>query len=113
MAAKYDFSLDKGSDFTLHLAFKDKAGKALELEGTTAKMHIKCRCTDPAPFDELTTENGRITLANDRISLIFPHDVSRKYEAQTGVYDLLVTLQSGRVLRMLEGRLTVRPGVTV
>lgn len=112
MAAKYDIALDAGSDFTLHLSFKSKTGQTLNLSGASARMQIKCKHSEEACFDELSTSNGRIVIEDDRISLKFPHNVTENYEKNAGVYDIKLTQADGTVLRVLEGRVTATPGVT-
>jgi ABC-type histidine transport system ATPase subunit len=112
MAAKYNITLDAGSDFTLHLSLKTQTGEVISLIGASARMQVKCKYSEDFFFDELTTSNGRIVIDEDMLTLTFPHDVTEKYEKHSGVYDIKLTQSDGSVIRILEGRLNVYPSVT-
>ena len=113
MAQKYDFCINRGTDFRCLFVCFTGIGDALLLDGFTAKMQLKQVYAD-RPIDELSTENGRlvIDLENAVIEADFPHEITAQYPPVRLLYDIILTSADDRVFRLLEGTITVRPGVT-
>lgn len=115
MAARYNITLDAGADYTLHLDFKDDAGNVIDYSGRSARMQVRKRHNSEEVIDELSTENGRILIDAEGMTLIFPHEVSIAYKTLEGLYDILVleddSTGSERV-RVIEGTFKANPGIT-
>ena len=113
MAQKYDFCINRGTDFRCLFVCFTGIGDALLLDGFTAKMQLK-QVYAARPIDELSTENGRlvIDLENAVIEADFPHERTAQYPPVRLLYDIILTSADDRVFRLLEGTITVRPGVT-
>lgn len=113
MAQKYDFCINRGTDFQCLFVCFTGIGDALLMNGFTAKMQIK-QVYAAKPIDELSTENGRLEIDVDNavIKADFPHEVTSQYPPVKLLYDILLTSDDGHVFRLLEGTITVRPGVT-
>ena len=60
--AFYNISLNQGSSYTLPIVLKDGEGQAIDLTGFTAAMQVRIVPEAEDYIDELTTENGRITI---------------------------------------------------
>ena len=114
MAKTYNFDIDQGSDKSLVLNLKDAAGAELDLAGYAARMQLRRTIASPAVADELTSDNGRISIEAGVGQIIceFPHDISSAYAAGAFVYDIELVDPDGIVRRILEGKITVRPEVT-
>lgn len=60
--AKYDFSIPQGTDLSVPFILKDSEGTPVRLEGFSVRMQLRRFVTAPDVIDELSTENGRVTL---------------------------------------------------
>ncbi|SDH19003.1 hypothetical protein SAMN05421505_112112 [Sinosporangium album] len=62
----------------------------------------------------LDTANGRITIGGTtgQITLSIPDTVTSAWTWRAGVYDLELVAPDARVVRLIEGTVTVRPEVT-
>jgi hypothetical protein len=112
MAAKYKISLDKGSDKRISFTLKDADGEVLGLAGFTARMQVRRNERSQVVMDDLTTENGRITMGEDSVTVWFPHDVTTGYSFTDAVYDLEIVSPAGEVLRVVQGDLEATNEVT-
>lgn len=113
-AGRYSFTIEQGATFTRTITWRDSADALVNLTGYTARMKIK----DAAGtvIEELTTENGAITLGGSAgtVALLLTAIETGALAATDGdalVYDL--ELVSGAVVtRLLEGRVTVTAQVS-
>lgn len=107
MATKANIKIDQGTDFITGI---DITGEefAVNLEGYTGASHIRKYYTSESfvPFD--VTIN---TLTNV-IYLGLDADTSNEMEPGRYVYDVELTDASGVISRILEGLVTITPGVT-
>ena len=110
-AAKLNLTVEQGTTFTKRLTWRDKNKRPVPLTGYTARMQVRPSVTSAEVILELSTANGRITLgAGGIIQLdLTPAETSA---LKAGVYDLELTDISGRVTRLIEGKVTVSPEVT-
>lgn len=60
--AKYDFSIPQGTDLSVPFLLKDSEGAPVRLEGFSVRMQLRRFVTASDVIDELSTENGRVTL---------------------------------------------------
>jgi hypothetical protein len=111
MAARHDLYIDQGTTFTRDFIYKGSDGTPIDLTGFTAQMMIRKTATaaSPAVLDvapTITALEGKITLSlTDEVTSALPAPFS-------GVYDLELTDGSGTVTRLVQGRVTIDPGVT-
>ena len=113
MTMRYDFIVHQGVDFARGFVFRDCGGK-VDLTGYKAAMQVRQNKRAKEAVDTLTTENGRlkIDVANSKIDLVIPHDVTATYPATKLIYDLLIKSSDGYVYRVLQGLISVDRGVT-
>lgn len=77
--AKYDFSIPQGTDLSVPFRLKDSEGVPVRLEGFSVRMQLRRFVTASDVIDELSTENGRVTLDdNGGGSLFHFRTLSRK-----------------------------------
>lgn len=113
-AGKLNMVIEQGATFNPVLTYQDSTGTAIDLTSFTARMKIKDARTDVAALEELTTENGGITLGGvaGTIALLFSAVDTAAMTWESGVYDLELISGSGIVTRLLQGVVTVSAEVT-
>lgn len=113
-AGKLNMVIEQGTTFNPVLTYQDADANLIDLTGYTARMKIKNARTDATALEELTTENGGITLggAAGTIALLFTDAETTAMTWETGVYDLELVSGSGVVTRLLQGVVTVSAEVT-
>ncbi len=114
MAAKYNFSVDQGTDFTLRFTLKDENDLPINLTGYTFAAQARSKFLDTSPafsfvFDvkDQVTMPGQLDMSVPRAatsSLVIRNDTPY-------FYDFEVTVSS-KTYRYLEGVVTVRPEAT-
>lgn len=107
MATKANIVIDQNSTFNTEIDLTDDAGNALDLAGYSAKSQIRRWYTSTSPTAEfdVTLSGGSLLLsltANSTANLIYG-----RY-----VYDVTLTDSSNNVTRVVEGIVTVTPGVS-
>ena len=113
-AGKLNIVIEQGATFNPVLTYQDENASPIDLTGYTARMKIKNARTDTSALEELTTENGGITLggAAGTIALLFTATATAAMTWTSGVYDLELVSSGGVVTRLLQGTATVSPEVT-
>lgn len=113
-AGKLNMVIEQGTTFNPVLTYQDADANLINLTGYTARMKIKNARTDAGHLEELTTENGGITLGGvaGTIALLFTDTQTTAMTWETGVYDLELISGSGIVTRLLQGVVTVSAEVT-
>ena len=107
MATKANIVIDQNSTFNTEIDLTDDAGNSLDLAGYTAKSQIRRWYTSTLPTAEfdVSLNSGAILLslsANSTANLVYG-----RY-----VYDVTLTDSSNNVTRVVEGIVTVTPGVS-
>ena len=112
-AAPKAFVIEKNAGFSKVLIFKDKNSRPVNLTGYAANMQI--RTNDGALQVDMSTANGRITIGgtDGSVTLSIPASITSTLNFVTAAYDLLLTPAGGQPFRLLEGRISLSPGVTV
>lgn len=125
MATIYDFSVDQGATKKLTLIYRyrsgtDEAGEPTyspyPLAGCTARMQIRKAVGQPILVD-LSTENGSIILEaggeEGRLDIVMSATQTSALDLRKAAYDLEVTFSSGEVVRLIQGKVSISPNVTV
>lgn len=110
--AKYDFSIPQGTDLSVPFLLKDSEGTPVRLEGFSVRMQLRRFVTASDVIDELSTENGRVTLDDNGFSLSFPNAVTEKFPSGYLVYDIELVSPDDLVTRIVEGKIRVTAEVT-
>lgn len=111
MATALDIHVDQGSDVRVPIAFIDDFSE-LDLTGYTARMELRLSASSKRVVDRLTTENSRISIEKETLTLLWPHEVTENLPAGSYVYDLELAPEGGEVTRVLSGRVQVCKEVT-
>lgn len=117
MAGKLDLVIDKGSTFEKELTWSttiNNVSTPVNLTGMSIRAMFREEMDSPTPFLTLTTENGGIEIVDallGKAKLLVPATTSSAILALSGVWD--IEFVSGTtVVRLLEGKVKLRPEVT-
>lgn len=113
-AGKLNMVIEQGATFNPVLTYQDSDAVIIDLTSYTARMKIKDSRADVTALEEITTENGGITLGGvlGTIALLFSDTDTALMTWESGVYDLELISGSGIVTRLLQGVITVSAEVT-
>jgi len=107
-AGKYDLVVDQGADFALALTLT-KAGSAINLDGYTARAHIRAtkESSNYTPFAFSFTDRsaGKVTMS-------LSSSASSNMSAGQYLYDLEIVASTDAVTRILEGKVTLIREIT-
>lgn len=112
MAAVANLSIDQGATFTSDITVKDINGSVFDLTGYTAVAKMAKGYSSTRTRTTITT-----TFAEDRTSGILTISLTNTQTAaldpERYVYDVEITSSTGKVTRVIEGIITVRPEVSI
>lgn len=112
MASFYEIVIDQGTDVTLPFELYDSTDKPLNLSGFKARMQVRQSAGSSTFIDELTTENGRLTIEGGTIKAEWKNAKTSEMVAGRYVYDIEIVSASDEVTRILEGAFVLRKEVT-
>jgi hypothetical protein len=107
MATKANLSIDQGADFSTSITLTDDDGVAIDLSNYTGAGQIRkyYTSTSAVDFNVTTDEFGVVTLS-------LSSNTSNSMEHGRYVYDVELTDQFNQISRIMEGIVTITPGVT-
>lgn len=108
MGTKANLKVDQGSDFITSITLTDDDGDALSLAGYNGSAQIRkyYTSTNAVDFDvEVVANTGEVILS-------LSSNTTNNIVAGRYVYDVELTDVNGTVSRVLEGIITITPGVT-
>ncbi len=105
--------IEQYSTFKTRFAWLDKNKTAIDLTGYTALMQVR-DAVGSVILIELSTINGRIVITplTGVIELNLTDEETGFLTVKSAVYDLVLTSPTGQATRLMEGKVTVSPGVT-
>jgi hypothetical protein len=111
----YDIVADQGATLHETVVWKDSARKVINVNGYTARMHVRSAVESSSIILTLTTENGRIQVfgVEGRFDLNVSAADMAVIPAGKYVYDLeVIAPVTGVVDRLMQGNFIVRGEVT-
>lgn len=113
LAGQYNLIIDQGAHFERLMTITNPDGTLFDLTDFTARMQIRTEIDSSEVMCELTTENGRIALGGDQgtVTLTIPANITEDFDDE-GVYDLELIDDTGKVYRLLKGKVKVELEVT-
>jgi hypothetical protein len=108
MALKANITIDQGTTFATTIDVTDEDGNIVNLTGFTGAAQMRKHYTSTAQ----TAFTVSITAATGAVSLSLSANVTNNIAAGRYVYDCELTDTTGTVSRLVEGIVTVTPGVT-
>lgn len=109
MSTKANLKIDQGSDYATSITLTDNEGNPVYLFGYVGKAQIRKYYTSTTAVDfgvDIEANTGTVTLTLDA-------NTSNNMEFGRYVYDVELTDgMTGLISRVLEGIVTIKPGVT-
>jgi hypothetical protein len=121
-AGVYNITINRGATFTLSISWKDENNNPIDLAGYSAAAQGKPTYDSEEYIfyasSDLEEEDitGIIEFDDNNIGyflLTIEASETALISHRTGVWDLILTAPSGKVTRLLQGRVTVSDRVTV
>jgi hypothetical protein len=110
-AGTYNIICEQGATFQRIITVVNADGTLPDYNTSTARMQVRPSVDSLVIIIELTTENGRITLLDNSITLNIIADDTTILVAGSYKYDL--EIQTGAdVIRLVQGEFKVSPEVT-
>jgi hypothetical protein len=110
MASAHNLYIDQGADFNAQIQIFDDNNAPWDLTGYTGQAKIKKSYYSTSSID------FTISFANDRTSgniiLALSSQQTSQMEQGRYLYDVVITNASSKKTRVLEGIVTINPGVT-
>ena len=104
-------SVDHGADFSAEIVVQDSTGTVANLTGYTGAGQIR------KTYSSTTATNFAVTIVSVTqgvLSIALSNSVTNGMKAGRYVYDVEITKTSnGEKTRVVEGQITINPGVTV
>jgi hypothetical protein len=111
LAGTYNIICEQGATFQRNISVVNADNTEPNYTSSTARMQVRPTVTSETIIIELTTENGRITLLDNTITLDIIADDTEVLP--TGAYKYDLEIQTGAdVIRLVQGSFTVSPEVT-
>lgn len=111
LAGTYNIVCEQGATFTREITVVNADGSIPDYGTSTARMQVRPTVDSATIVISLTTENGRITLLNNKITLDITADDTTLLAQGTYKYDLEV-VTGADVIRLIQGDFKVSPEVT-
>lgn len=106
MAAVHNLYVDQGADFTAEIGIYDDYNSPWELTGYTGEAKLKKSYYSSFSYDFV------VTIGNGIIILSLPSSITSVIEQGRYLYDVVITSSLGNKTRVIEGLVTINPGVT-
>ena len=108
MAAVHNLYIDQGADFSAEIGIYDDANLPWDLDGYTGSAKIK-----KSYYSSTSVEfNVTVNTSNGTVSLSLPSSATLNMEQGRYLYDVVITSNGGVKTRVIEGIVTINPGVT-
>lgn len=111
----YQMEIQQGATFRLPLQWLAN-NVPVDLTGCAVRMQVRERAGADAVLLELSTSNGGALItdaANGRFELVMTDEATAALTWPRGAYDVLIIHADGSVTRILQGGVTVSPGITL
>lgn len=107
MAYRANLTIDQGTDYSTTVTLTDDNGDALDLSTYTGAAQMRKHFSSSVSynFSVSTSNNGVVTLSMNSY-------VSNTIPAGRYVYDCELTSSTNTISRVVEGIVTIKPGVT-
>jgi hypothetical protein len=108
MALKANITIDQGTSFATTIDVTDEEGNTIDLTGFTGAAQMRKHYTSSAQ----TAFTVSITFSTGEVTLSMSANVTNNIAAGRYVYDCELNDGNGTISRLVEGIVTVTPGVT-
>ena len=108
MAIKGNLVIEQGTDFSALIDVDTPDGDEFDLSGYTAAAQMRKNYASLTAHDFVTS----VSASQGQIELKMSNLVSNEIEPGRYLYDVEMTSPSGEITRVVEGTVTVTPGIT-
>ncbi len=108
MAIKANLVVDQGTDFSAVIDLIDADGAVYNLTGFSVSAQMRKNYLSSAAVTFVTSHNG----IGGKITLILANTTTTLIEPGRYLYDVEITSSGGVITRVVEGIVTVTPGMT-
>lgn len=108
MAIKANIVVDQGTDFSATIDVTDSAGGAYNLTGYTVAAQMRKNYASSTATTFTCSHNG----SAGQITLVLLKSTTSSLEPGRYLYDVEITSSGNNTLRVVEGIVTVTPGMT-
>lgn len=108
MAIKANIVVDQGTDFSATIDVTDSAGGAYNLTGYTVAAQMRKNYASSTATTFTSSHNG----SSGQITLVLLKSTTSSLEPGRYLYDVEITSSGNNTLRVVEGIVTVTPGMT-
>jgi hypothetical protein len=108
MATKANLKIDQGTDFSTSITLTDDDNDPVDLSSYTGEGQIRKYYTSTSAVDWSVSLGGNTGV----VTISLTANTTNNIAAGRYVYDIEITNAAGIVSRILEGIVTVTPGVT-
>lgn len=108
MAIKANLVLDQGTDFSATIDLTDTNDNAYDLTGHTVDSQMRKNYASSAAVTFVCSHNN----AQGQINLSLSKTITNEIEPGRYMYDVEITAPGGSTTRVVEGIITVTPGIT-
>lgn len=108
MAIKANLIIDQGTDFDATIDVTDFGGVPFDLTGYTISAQMRKNYASSSAFTFNAVQLG----SAGQIVLALTSDITADIEPGRYLYDVEMTDQDGKITRVVEGMVTVTPGIT-
>jgi hypothetical protein len=108
MAAVHNLYVDQGASFDANIQVYDGVNQSWDLTGYTADAKIK-----KSYYSATSTDFTATALASGIVQLSLSSSQTSSLEQGRYLYDVVITAGDGKRTRVLEGIVTINPGVTI
>jgi len=109
MAVLSNLSIDQGTDYSAEIVVEDATGNVANLTGYTVAGQIR------KSYSSSTAINFNVTVTNAGSGVItatLSNTATAGMKAGRYLYDIEVTDGSAKKTRVIEGQITINPGIT-
>lgn len=111
LAGTYNIVCEQGATFEREITVVNADNTVPDYNSSTARMQVRPTVESSTIIISLTTENGRIVLLNNKITLSITADDTTLLAQGTYKYDLEIVTGT-EVTRLVQGDFKVSPEVT-
>lgn len=113
MAQKENLSIDQGVTYKHRFDYVDTTNTPIDISGYTARMQIRESVDDTVTvYDSTVGSDIEIDGPNGTVTLTIPATTTEAFTFSAGVYDIEIVSSQSEVIRLVEGRVKIRPEVT-
>lgn len=108
MAIKANLVIDQGTDFSARIDLVDGSNNPYNLTGFTAAAQMRKNYASETAYNFDVTNKGDL----GQLFLSMNNTTTSQLEPGRYLYDVEITSSSGSISRVVEGIVTVTPGIT-